>query len=381
LILTSDQAQSQENKVCTMAEKQLEAAQKALRRTDYDSFSDEDEEFGSETSTSNSFLPSSATTSSTSSSIRQRGRPIQHHPLLEAATNNSFDPYGPSQSSNLAIRTEHSNPPNARFPPNKSLFDDHASQDETRATSSLIPGAAGYLEMEEEPPREDPTPLEIDNEPIKTSSGLLLTHRRSPTSKKQPPRPLDSNPHSAFRNAQKDYFEVETGRFGWNFSSSPRGGRHSMPMVQARRLLSYVKIWMVISLVLLMAATGVLFHSFGHASTAVDNASMQANSDSAQRSDSAGNGNMMVEVPEQIILVPMENISELSEQRRQQEAPSLQLGGFYNKHSKEEHHGARRVLIELRDEFESWAQQHGKKYHSDHEKDHRFNVWSQNHHR
>jgi hypothetical protein len=247
----------------------------------------------------------------------------------------------------------------------------------------LIPGAAGYLEMEEEPPREEPTPLEIDNEPIKTSSGLLLTHRRSPTSKKQPPRPLDSNPHITFRNAQKDYFEVETGRFGWksSSSSSPRGGRHSMPMVQARRLLSYAKIWMVISLVLLMAATGVLVHSFGHASTADDNASLQANSDYTQRSDNAGNGDMMVEVPEQIILVPMENISELSQQKRQQEAPSLQLGGFYNKHPKEEHHGARRVLMELRDEFDSWAQQHGKKYHSDHEKDHRFNIWSQNHHR
>jgi hypothetical protein len=368
-----------------MAEKLLEARQKALRRTDYDSLSEEEED----RSDLNNFTASSSTSSS---SMRQRGRPVpSHHPLTP-----SFDPYAPpSSSSNVVTHTQAN-------PPRNSLFDDSSFElppisddDNTKATSSLIPGAAGFLEMEEEPPRKTiPTPLNVsDNEPIKTSSGLLLTHRRSPTNKKKPPRPSEfddvpTHTHlrgGAYRNAQKDYFEVENGY--WN--SKPPHQKNSMGMVQAKRFMSYVKIWVIISAVLLIAATGVLLHSFGHSKQTVEDLSVsQVNSDAQQRSVASMNSANNGEVPAQIILVPMENISELSDNqkqkhRRQQEIPSAQLG-FHNKHEKQhsnEQHGVHRVLLELQDEFESWMVQHGKKYHSKDEKKHRFNIWTQNHHR
>lgn len=42
----------------------------------------------------------------------------------------------------------------------------------------------------------------------------------------------------------------------------------------------------------------------------------------------------------------------------------------------EEHH---LFLNNLREEFDSWMQAHGRKYDSDHEKENRFQIWKENH--
>ena len=157
------------------------------------------------------------------------------------------------------------------------------------ATSTIV-SEIRYLEMEEEPPRHisqsrnSPT-----EEAIRTSSGLLLTHRRpSPTAR----RPSSnhgwssesttpqintifdkSDPHTRdgknFRKAQREYFEVEHGFMGFlsatkTSTSDYNGKPHSMQMLQARRFLSYVRIWMVISAIFLLFGTSALLHSFGH---------------------------------------------------------------------------------------------------------------------
>ena len=400
-----------------MAEKQLEARQKALRRTDYDSLSDGEEDRSEYTS-----FPSNSSTSSSSSSMRNRGgRQCQSVPIHEQALKLKsplFDPYAPASDpapapdpSNTSSNVDSTN--TSINPPATSLLDDES----VHTTSSLIPGAAGFLEMEEEPPRETPlSPLDLndDNEPIKTSSGLLLTHRRSPTNKKNSSefdlRGGGGGGGGAFRNAQKDYFEVENGY--WNDNSKSR--RNTMGMLQARRFMSYVRIWVAISAVLLLVATGVLFHSFGHKpSEAAEDftadtqqqssvSSSSSSSSSFAQNNNNNNNNNNAQVPlaqQQIILVPMENISKLTDKGEKQtnrrlgemEPPSMELGfphGHDNKkhrgnkrHSHQQQHGVRRVVSDLRDEFEAWVKQHGKTYHSHNEKEHRFHIWSDNHHK
>ena len=156
-------------------------------------------------------------------------------------------------------------------------------------------------------------------------------------------------------------------------------------MNQARRFMSYVNVWVVLCFVLLMAATAVLLHSFGHSSNSMaeDNTLNPSVKDTQRSMGSVAS--TIEDEPEQIILVPMENISELWDQhRRQQEAPNLQLGFHQDHHSQvsaNHNHGLHRVLLELRQDFESWVEHHQKRYHSADEKERRFTIWAQNHHR
>ena len=346
----------------TMAEEQLEAKQRALRRTDYDSLSD-----GEEDSNALTNFPDSSP--APSSQIRQRGRPVPNQPQPTS----TFDPYAPANIANNTSFQLHTNPPQ------NSLMDDISVEmspieDERRASSSGIPGAAGYLEMDGSPPREShPTPINmLENEPITTSSGLMLTHRRSPANT---PNPAIFD-NGTFRNVQKDYFEVENNYFN---SKSPYERKNTMVMVQVRRFMSYVKIWVAISAIFLLAATGVFLHSFGHSNKSGDT---QVKSD-AQQQDTAAYTVYQANEPQQIILRPMENISELAKGEKQhrhiqEETPSMLLS-FH--HKQQQQHGVGHVILNLRDEFESWVQHHGKTYHSHEEKEHRFSIWTQNHHR
>ena len=400
----------------------MEAAQKARRSTDYDSEDDDGErsEIG--------LLTGSI---SSSSNLHQRSQPTGSHPLSSSMISSSFDPYAstPTQSPGVLSPSQEDYPPSHR---DNSLFDDgsvHTVDTEnqnnnyhTNHTTSSIPGAAGYLEMEEEPPRR----ILSENEPITTSSGLLLTHRRhSPTAaaaRRHPPTttgssttppahspqnhmktvfdksdPLARNSNSGFRTIRKDYFEVEHGFHGWKAAqepdfhgNSPRR-HHSMPMLQARRFLSYVRIWMVISAVFLMLATGVLFHSFGHTETAGSLVVKSGSNTDATVNVASGVASNLGRGMNQIILVPMEGISErqqfVGQQQQQQlyyQVPSGQIGyhtHYYQSQGQQHQHGVRRVLLELRQEFEDWVVHHKKQYHSEEEKERRFQVWSDNHHR
>lgn len=114
------------------------------------------------------------------------------------------------------------------------------------------------------------------------------------------------------------------------------------------------------------------------------------------------NDNVVVEIPEQILLLPMENISDLG--NKQRNPPALKLANQGNqkqrhrvllgRHDKTQHgrnnnHKNNKkndghhynILADLRDEFETWIHQHEKQYHSEHEKEHRFHIWAQNHDR
>jgi hypothetical protein len=397
----------------------------------------------------------------------------------------------------------------------------------TRATSSMIPGAAGYLEMEEEPPRleynnnkntnllssssfstspsefiprhtqhhhhhppQQPSqqyphqqqPQQIAHppdttEPIRTDSGLLLTHRKMkhrpphhhqqqqqyhPTTSSQPslysqPYPPQLQQHNlqqqqnyfpqnnnsnmatrAFRNVQQEYFEVENGfKIGWRrlldsggstmgkrqYNGSGSGGstnnndgKHSMATVQTRRLMSFVKLWVVLFALVLLAMTGAFWHSLGHTESTVtkrdvvDGKTTTTSSSSSSFNGGAGpptiggyyvNGGgldtntLNKAPPQEILLLPLDDVSKLASARQQQQYDlgPLQLG--YSLHGASttaattttsasaaaSHHHQHRFLRDLRDDFEMWMKEHKKVYHSDTEKEHRFSIWTQNHHR
>jgi hypothetical protein len=470
-----------------MAAKEMEAAQKARRRTDYDFDSSEDDDDDDDEEEEIHLFTAARNGSDDDSSPTTWNRSTPEHPLLSPS---AFDPYSPTAAntarSTTATGTLWDAPVSqsgggADGDRDTSLFDDGsvhtvASIDDdnkasfdattttttttnhnhpTMASSSSVPGGAGYLEMEGEPPRDTFSNNE-SSASISTSSGLLLTHRRSsPTARRTAPvmmqqelpsrmMPLESNsnsnsngihtifdksdPHTrntntngggGFRTVQRDYFEVEHGLFGWNkplghedtSSSSLHGNNsrrrhhHSMPMVQARRFLSFVRIWMVVSAAFLVLATGVLFHSFGHRNSSdMDTVSMKDGTSSSTGSGQGGaaaaaaSGTQQLSGAGQIILVPMENISDplqrqqfvAQQQQKQQQYqfPPGQLG-YHTHHyqpdstttSQHQQHGARRVLHEIRQEFEEWVAHHRKQYRSFEEKEHRFQIWSENHER
>jgi hypothetical protein len=394
-----------------MAEKQMEEAQRARRKTS-------DFDYDSDDVSSVEITPSfSESSSATSSSIRQRGSRSSTKNPMKAAL---FDPYAPlpSQATNNNKASQDSLFDATAFELSSMLVDD-----ETRASLSSIPGGAGYLEIEEEPPR--PTPIiERSGESIQTSSGLLLTHRRSSPSSAQQNHSSRGN-----NNNNRDYFEVEHGSSAHR-RSPPHQSKYSSAITQATHLMSYVKVWVAVCFFILLVATGALMHSFGHnpdanvirkSNSNSDGGALQYNNDNnnadgsfyvSQQQQEQQNGGAVYwttqqqqqnQVPEQIWLLPMENISQLAQQKSQEiprrklgsalpQEPLLQQHGSYGIHQyapahnhrhlgfhhQEEHHS---VLDGLRQEFEAWIMKHQKSYHSEQEKEHRFHIWSNNHHR
>jgi len=321
--------------------------------------------------------------------------------------------------------------------------------------SLAYPGTASYLEMEEEPTREvyhDHANSKINNsndhihntatfggESIKTDSGLVLTHRKNSNgSPQQQHQPLHQN---VFRDTQQNYFEVENGVFhGWNkenanfrhrkegtnyFSGSNGGmpgsgnGKHSMVMVQVKRLMSYVKIWVVLFLLVLLAMTGVFFHSMGRQEdhkisvTKMDTISALQSQSINMNSNTNANAIALTPdtAPDKILLLPLTDSSRLSssslqqQQQQQQQQNYQQLQHNYPRrlqspqevvrlnlvHSFSDGHvtsngsdnsaSSHRFLRDLRQEFEDWIQHHSKTYRSEDEKERRFSIWSQNHRR
>ena len=301
------------------------------------------------------------------------------------------------------------------------------NRDTTR--SSSYPGTAGYLEMEEEPSREvfqdydDNRIHDINNhihntadfrdESIKTDSGLILTHRK--TANNSTSRTKEKHQNSeAFRNTQQNYFEAENGIFlGWNKkntrhrneggsyftgsrsgmfgSGSGSGGKHSMVAVQAKRLLSYVKIWVILSLLVLLVMTGVVFHSMGQKEdpkTSVSKAG-ETSINASTNANSAESG------PESILLLPLPDNSPLSSSFQQYQQQYFYQDPYaYQRLPKnfprrlhslqnDSHNiaSSHHSIHYLRQEFEDWIHHHKKVYHSEDEKELRFSIWTQNHQR
>ena len=180
-----------------------------------------------------------------------------------------------------------------------------------------------------------------------------------------------------------------------------------MAVWNARRLLSYVRIWMILSGLLVLSLTGVLWHSF-HYEGAPAQTSLKEKSSSS--STSAMNGEQsqeylssssqqqqqqqhihIIQHPDKILLLPLENASQL---RQQQDAPPPKLlkqeeyddhrhllNSDHHHHSEEHSHHHPGVLRQLRQDFEQWAVKHNKQYKSHQEKEHRWGIWLENHHK
>jgi hypothetical protein len=402
-----------------MAEQAMETAQKARRRADYDYVSssedegDEEDVFGllsssSETTTIRKRGAPSSSTTTTATTIEEGQRQL---PLHHRGPVNTTQSLLEEEASVVAAEDDELL--------EESLFEMQPIVKDV-SSSSTTPGVAGYLEIEEEPPRHSTTTASqnyygSEEQPISTSSGLLLTHRKSPT---LPQKHLkkqynldDPNDRMEFLGGtfsspkpNSSFFEVEHPYSGSGHSGSPR---HSMAVLNARRLLSYVRIWMLVSGALLFSLTGVLWHAFHYggsvaAETVQEQAAASASSNTALFSGQQPPNlqpqhiHIIQQHPDKILLLPMENVSQMAEQqqnqlRPQQEAPPPKLLGHHsNHHNKKDdhrhllsHHGQTTSHQHgiLRQEFEKWVLKHGKQYHSHEEKEHRWNVWLDNHHK
>jgi Cathepsin propeptide inhibitor domain (I29) len=226
-----------------------------------------------------------------------------HSGNLSTTINTDFDPYASPH----------------RHITHASLLDNSDDEDTVAtAATRIVPGSAGFLEMEEEPPRTplvssaavDPqlqrSPAAVTYDPIQTSSGLLLTHRRVPTA------PILSGQQQRSIRSQ---LELETGTTSMNTRHTGMGfdnGHHyptlpsyaypprlprTLPQLRSfssfptQPLLRYVRLGVVLSALILFAGTAVLLH---HALSGSKNASM-LDKDQQQQQQRQPSGNQALD--------------------------------------------------------------------------------------
>jgi hypothetical protein len=420
-----------------MAEQILEALQSSHRPADYYPDSDDDEVLDIHPAKTTAKTPESAP-------WRNAPRTAPHPaPTFEPLFKSFENARGTTQLTPLPTHKQ-STPLHAGLSTGRSLLDEMDdvsfeltpmfSQTSANATKvAPIAGVAGFLEIEEEPSRggggmyddimDDDAPssnlpsglFEDDDEPIRTNSGLILTHRRTPVmSRTNKSRPQFNNNYDDNDNKKYDipFLRLPSAFRPATPSASSRGGGgggnsqyfsshcdsgdrgNSMALLQAKRLMSYVRLWVVFLFIFLLAATGVLVHSFRSANSddgAATASGKQSKAEPIQRR-SPGMADHIEDLPERIILVPIENASEWASRQHllhEHEQPVMQIGHDthnrrilkHNNKDFQEQHGVRRILLELRQEFETWADEHQKTYQSEHEKEQRFHIWANNHQR
>lgn len=272
-----------------------------------------------------------------------------------------------------------------------SLLDDEVDDSMNSDVENATAGTAGLLEMEAEPSR---TPERIERprqqqrtdqnfaspfEPIRTSSGLLLTHRRNANESKPQISSVhrdtpykDDDENEKKRNGFSAYSGSPVNRRAFNNNErfeteSPWSAHHSDPyspkagsfLHQAQRILSVARLGVIASGIALLLGTIVLLHSVQHERTASNAATDSIN----QQQQGSQSGRVFTlgdePLPDRIILVPFQNYT--------QHAPPNQRR-LLNE-----------VVSDMRTEFESWIQHHEKVYHTHAEKEKRFNIWTENH--
>jgi hypothetical protein len=303
----------------------------------------------------------------------------------------SFDP-DPYRLNRVPDSTGMASPADRRMA--ASLIDDEGDDSVTSDVENATAGIAGLLEMEAEPSRTTPGRVERPQqqqrneqsfaspfEPIRTSSGLLLTHRRTPHESKPqrssvhrdtPYKGDDENEKK--RNGFSAYSGSPVNRRTFNANErfeteSPWSAQHSDPyspkagsfLHQAQRILSVARLGVIASGIALLLGTIVLLHSVHHERTA---SSAVADSTHQQQQGSQSGRVVTLDdpLPDRIILVPFQNYT-------QHRAPPNQRRLLD------------RVVSDMRTEFESWVQHHDKVYHTHAEKEKRFNIWTKNHER
>ena len=154
-----------------------------------------------------------------------------------------------------------------------------------------IPGAAGFLEMEEDPSSIKPEVLlersysernksaasSEYEEPIRTASGLLLTHRRPPSQQQYASSSRSNSSKSAPVFRQSGPFNLEqqhppgTASKAYrsmhrsNITAATIGGGGDSPywealLRQPSHLLRYVRLWVLVSALTLLLGTFLLVH-------------------------------------------------------------------------------------------------------------------------
>jgi hypothetical protein len=311
-----------------------------------------------------------------------------------------------AQSSGPSVNISSFDPFSPERPPSKvqsSLLDDDEAIDnesqnddvESSIRQSLsVPGAAGYLEMEEEPPRTPQSGYQqkgdSEYEPIRTSSGLLLTHRKTPNEYRPPPSREFSLESELYDEDDLDAKKRQTPRGLFGSSNFRRAlyqerfdfertypFRPGSVWLQSQRLLSYTKLWLVVSVTAFFIGMMIVVKHVRH--------------ESAAESELISSGeDVLIEISETVRLVPINNQGHYQVQTQQQDeqyGPIVLLPlpvearsrGDYGHQHQQESPMRRLSMKSLRHEFESWASRLNKRYHSKEEKEKRFGIWLQNH--
>ncbi|KAL7579844.1 hypothetical protein ACA910_004857 [Epithemia clementina (nom. ined.)] len=321
---------------------------------------------------------------------------------------NSYDPYGPTPP-----RT----PRQATQQQQRALLD---TAEESVFQANQIFQTNHVLEMEEDSISLPESPSSVDSRsrynPVITSSGLLLTHRRAPPIQSASGQPPTSPPTSLNANFEgykwaggpansppmrspplqrtqlhRERFEVEN---PWSASGS------DSVLSQIQKLFTYARVWVLLSSLVLLLGTIILLHHVRRpqenntmgsqdfvASAASDAISLDATTTTTRphsnvRVVQLGANYPAVETaPDQIILLPLDPSQVYAQSRLNSVSQSQSRFNKESQFHRHLHEGWQRKLHALRADFESWIVKHGKQYKSSEEVEYRFNIWTENHHR
>jgi hypothetical protein len=345
--------------------------------------------------------------------------------------------------------------------------------------NSALPGVTGFLEIEQEPspllsqrvllkPLSQTAANECSSlssrsvklnaaagsplDPVRTTSGLLLTHRRTPAEHKMiqtttstsipvvtttytsgTRTKIDTNEHKKQNQAESlwrtvpnschsgtpndrpmpspsfgaaftklfgsgheqirrpqvsisrnHWFELEMSSPHWwhqdeGGSAFPSRVDSFSVLHKVRRLLSVVRVGVAASSVAVVVGSLFLLHLFVHEYISLSHRRSERMEDhSALSTIRDSTTNLFPQGTERIVLLPLSKITSNQVVVTASNHDSTHLP-FRFRHPTRSMHERR--LKELRDEFESWTIEHGKTYSTQNEKDRRFSVWLDNHHR
>jgi C1A family cysteine protease len=297
----------------------------------------------------------------TSGNIRNRRSPMSSTTTNESSTLMSEDRFHSNSTFSDTL-------PSRRFPDEQVHFLEFESSP-SRSTTTMNTRHTMRVP-------EDDDLLGTGLEPMQTQSGLLLTHRQTPLKKKAATHkaPAAAYP-SRDRIPPKKTMEMDWGYY--NDDDSAQYNKHAVTLERAKKMLSLAKVWIVAFCLILVIGTGAIWHSSHYETSRTEIKYMKA----ASTSHSSANA-----VQQKIIIVPRPpwlNTTQYQATRGLQ-VPAAELSeatsppkGFAKKSKKPT--GVRRVLQDIRQEFDDWVVTHEIRYHSHDEKEKRFHIWSQNH--
>lgn len=294
-------------------------------------------------------------------------------------------------------------------------------------------------------------------QPIQTKSGLLLTHRRTPaellrasssyrnrnsgttndddhpaaatttkTALSTKEEDNDDDDHHLHSNHHHHHHHKNSTTSAWRRRTTPQyvhsrleidlphpflptgsgaGGTEASFLPYAQTVLSYVRVWVWLSAVVLLIGTLVVLHHVKHEGRRHSSTTMKNDYNNYHHHhppyDAIHGGNAVQELgtirivamdenmerqtqPETILLLPLEESNNHGSgppphQHHHQHQQHVQVHqtAHNNRHAGRFH----RLLDDLRNDFEVWTHQHKKQYASAEEKEKRFSIWVDNHHR